>query len=65
MFYGYCFIFIESGIRWCGMTKEKIIMVDGSVTCGKTLYLKKKAEYLRKQGRKVFVVNEKEDGDVE
>lgn len=39
-------------------------MVDGSATCGKTLYLKKKAEYLRKQGKKVFVVGEKEDGDI-
>lgn len=44
---------------------EKMIIVDGSVTCGKTLYLKKKAEYLRKQGKNVFVVGEKEDGDVE
>lgn len=38
---------------------EKMIMVNGSATCGKTLYLKKKAEYLRKQGKKVFVVGEK------
>ena len=46
------------------MTK-KMIMVDGSATCGKTLFLKKRAEYLRKQGKKVFVVSEKEKGDVE
>ena len=44
---------------------EKMIMVDGSATCGKTLYLKKKAEHLRRQGKKVFVVGEKDDGDVE
>lgn len=47
-----------------GMTK-KMIMVDGSASCGKTLYLKKKAEYLRKQGKKVFIIGEKEGGDVE
>ncbi len=41
---------------------EKMIMVDGSATCGKTLYLKKKAEYLRKQGKKVFVVGKKDSG---
>ena len=46
------------------MTK-KMIMVDGSATCGKTLFLKKRAEYLKKQGKKVFVVGEKEDGDVD
>lgn len=45
------------------MTK-KMIMVNGSATCGKTLFLKKRAEYLRKQGKKVFVVGEKEDGDI-
>ena len=39
-------------------------MVNGSATCGKTLFLKKRAEYLRKQGKKVFVVGEKEDGDI-
>lgn len=44
---------------------EKMIMVDGSATCGKKLSLKKRAEYLRKQGKKVFVVGEKEDGDIE
>ena len=42
---------------------EKMIIVGGSATCGKTLFLKKRAEYLRKQGKKVFVVGEKEDGD--
>lgn len=47
------------------MMTEKMIMVDGSATCGKTLYLKKKVEYLRKQGKKVFVVGEKEDGDTD
>lgn len=40
-----------------------MIIVDGSASCGKTLYLKKKAEYLRKQGKKVFVVGEKEGGE--
>ena len=44
---------------------EKIIIVAGSATCGKTLFLKKKAEYLRKQGKKVVIIGEKEDGDVE
>lgn len=44
------------------MTK-KMIMVGGSATCGKTLFLKKRAEYLRKQGKKVFVVGEKEGND--
>ncbi len=42
-----------------------MIIVDGSATCGKTLFLKKRAEYLRKQGKKVVVVGEKEYGDVE
>lgn len=40
-------------------------MIDGSTSCGKTLFLKKRAEYLRKQGKKVFVIGEKENGDVE
>lgn len=44
---------------------EKMIIVYGSTTCGKTLFLKKRAEYLRKQGKKVFVVGEKKDGDVD
>lgn len=44
---------------------EKMIIVSGSVTCGKTLFLKKRAEYLRKQGKKVFVIGEKENGDVD
>lgn len=44
---------------------EKIIIVGGSATCGKTLFLKKRAKYLRKKGKKVFVVGEKEEGDVE
>lgn len=42
---------------------EKMIIVSGSATCGKTLLLKKRAEYLRKQGKKVLVVGKKEDGD--
>lgn len=42
---------------------EKMIIVGGSATCGKTLFLKKRAEYLRKQGKKVLVVGKKEDGD--
>ena len=45
---------------------EKIIIVSTSVNCGKTLFLKKRAEYLRKQGKKVLVVGgKKEDGDVD
>lgn len=46
------------------MTK-KMIVVAGSATCGKTLYLKKKAEYLKKRGKKVFIVGEKKDGDID
>lgn len=42
---------------------EKMIMVYGSATCGKTLYLKKLAEYYRKQGKKVFVVGEDDKND--
>ena len=38
------------------MTK-KTIVVYGSASCGKTLYLKKRAEYLKKQGKKVVVVD--------
>ena len=45
------------------MTKK--IVIGGSASCGKTLYLKKKAEYLRKQGKKVFIVGEKEEDDVD
>lgn len=40
---------------------EKMIIISGSATCGKTLLLKKRAEYLRKQGKKVFVIGEKEN----
>lgn len=43
------------------MTKK--IVIGGSTRCGKTLYLKKRAEYLRKQGKKVLVVGKKEKGD--
>lgn len=42
---------------------ERMITVYGSASCGKTLYLKKKAEYLRKQGKKVLVIGKAEDGD--
>lgn len=36
--------------------KTKTILIPGSARCGKTLYLKKLAEYYRKQGKKVIVV---------
>lgn len=47
------------------MTEKEMIMVGGSATCGKTLFLIKRAEYLSKQGKKVLVVGKKEEGDVE
>lgn len=49
------------------MANKKIVIIGGSASCGKTLFLKKRAEYLRKQGKKVIVIGKKEDvnGDVE
>ena len=38
--------------------KTRTILVNGSASCGKSWILKKQAEYLRKQGKKVFVVGE-------
>lgn len=38
--------------------KSRTILVSGSASCGKAWILKKQAEYLRKQCKKVFVVGE-------
>lgn len=43
--------------------KTRTILVSGSVSCGKSWILKKQAEYLRKQGKKVFVVGEDDKND--
>lgn len=36
--------------------KSRTILVSGSASCGKTLYLKILAEYYREQGKKVLVI---------
>ena len=36
--------------------KTRTIIMPGSARCGKTLYLKKLAEYHRNQGKKVIVI---------
>lgn len=43
------------------MTKKKNIIMDGSASCGKTLFLKKRVEYLRRRGKKVIVVGEEKN----
>lgn len=38
--------------------KTRTVLIGGFASCGKTLYLKKLAEYYYKQGKKVFIVGE-------
>lgn len=43
--------------------KTRTILISGSTSCGKTLYLKNLAEYYREQGKKVLVIGEDDEND--